>query len=104
MRRSLQTVTLGSVGFLAFISLPLSVQADELSQAALLANACAGCHGTDGRSPGAMPTISGKSAEFIENTMKEFRSGARESTVMQRHASGYTDEQIRLIAEYFAAK
>ena len=34
--------------------------------------------------------------------MNDFRSGNRPSTVMGRHAKGYTDEEISLIAEYFA--
>jgi len=33
--------------------------------------------------------------------MLAFKSGARYSTVMSRHAKGYSDEEIRLIAEYF---
>jgi len=35
--------------------------------------------------------------------MKDFKSGARVSTVMMRHARGYSDEEIHLIAEYFGA-
>jgi sulfide dehydrogenase cytochrome subunit len=75
--------------------------ATELTRGAMLANSCAGCHGTDGRSPGAIPSIGGKSAAFIETAMKEFRSGDRHGTVMDRHATAYTDEEIRLIAEFF---
>ncbi|MDZ7804719.1 cytochrome c [Thiohalophilus sp.] len=74
----------------------------EISQGAMLSNSCAACHGTDGNSPGAMPTLNGKSADFIERALKGFRSGERDSTVMGRHASGYSDEEIAQIAEYFA--
>jgi len=31
----------------------------------------------------------------------DFKSGKRYSTVMMRHAKGYTDEEIRLIAQYY---
>ncbi|MDZ7660789.1 c-type cytochrome [Thiohalophilus sp.] len=68
----------------------------------MLSNSCAACHGTDGNSPGAIPTLHGKSAAFIDRALREFRSGERESTVMGRHATGYSDEEIALIAEYFA--
>lgn len=71
-------------------------------QGAVLGAACAGCHGTDGRSPGPIPPIHGRSADFIRASMEDFRSGKRPSTVMGRHAKGYTDEEIALIAEYFA--
>ncbi len=78
--------------------------AEELTQGAMLSNSCAGCHGTDGNSPGSIPTIGGKSAEFIEGALRDFRESKRGSTVMNRHASAYTDEEIRLIAEFFASR
>jgi sulfide dehydrogenase cytochrome subunit len=35
------------------------------------------------------------------DTLKGFRSGQRASTVMGRHASGYTDEEIVEVSNYF---
>lgn len=87
---------------LALLPVSLTVQAVEISQGAMLSNSCAACHGTDGNSPGAIPSIHGKSAAFISQALKEFRSGKRHSTVMGRHAKGYSDEEIQLIADYFA--
>ncbi|NIR28662.1 MAG: cytochrome C [Gammaproteobacteria bacterium] len=84
--------------------LPATAGAGQVSRAAMLASSCAGCHGTDGASPGAIPSIAGKSATFIERALKEFRAGTRPATVMDRHAKGYTDEEIELIAEFFASK
>jgi len=80
------------------------VQADEISRATLLSISCAGCHGTDGKSPGSIPTIGGKSSDFIATALRQFSSGERTGTVMGRHATGYTDEEIRLIADYFASR
>lgn len=82
------------------------VQAEglQLTRGAMLGNSCAGCHGTDGNSPGAIPSIGGKSPDFIETALREFRDGKRPGTVMARHASGYTDEEIRLIAEFFSGR
>jgi sulfide dehydrogenase cytochrome subunit len=74
----------------------------ELTRGAMLSASCEGCHGTNGHSPGSIPDISGKSAEFIRISMEEFRSDERPSTVMARQAKGYTDDEILLIAEYFA--
>ncbi len=82
---------------------PVVSDAAELSRGQMLSISCAGCHGTDGKSPGSIPSIAGKSADTIETTLKEFRSGKRESTVMDRHAKGYTDEELKLIAQYFAS-
>lgn len=76
----------------------------EISRAQMLAISCAGCHGPDGRSPGAIPSIAGRSAQDIERALLAFRSGERAATVMDRHAKGYSDEEIRLLAEFFAAQ
>lgn len=80
----------------------VEVRADEITRAVMLSNSCAACHGTDGNSPGAMPSINGKSAQFISRALIEFREGKREATVMGRHAAGYSDDEIQLIADYFS--
>ncbi len=77
--------------------------ADEITRGQMLSVSCAGCHGTDGESPGSIPSISGKAAGTMETLLKEFRDGKRESTMMVRHMKGYTDEEIKLIAQYFAS-
>jgi sulfide dehydrogenase cytochrome subunit len=77
-------------------------QAEELSRAAMLSASCEGCHGTDGRSPGAIPTIAGKSAEYLREALEGFRSSDTDATVMGRHVKGYSEEEIRLISEYFS--
>ncbi|MBD3620176.1 MAG: c-type cytochrome [Chromatiales bacterium] len=80
-------------------ALPLTASA-EISRGQILASTCFACHGTDGKSPGAIPPINGYPAEVIERQLKGFRDGSRAATVMNRHAKGYTDEEIRLLAEY----
>jgi sulfide dehydrogenase cytochrome subunit len=87
-----------------FSVLPSFALADSINQAAMLSITCAGCHGTDGRSTGTIPGIAGKSAEHIERAMLDFKAGKRPSTVMGRHAKGYSDAEIKLIAKYFASK
>lgn len=69
----------------------------------MLANTCAGCHGTNGVSGGpAMPTIAGMPAQYLIDLMEGYKSGERPSTIMGRLAKGYTAEEIALIAEFFA--
>ena len=80
-----------------------SLQAAEITRGVMLSNSCAACHGTDGKSPGEIPGIYGKSSEFISQALLDFREGKRPATVMGRHASGYSDEEIQLIAEYFSS-
>jgi cytochrome c553 len=69
-----------------------------------LAATCAGCHGTNGQARGEMRPLAGVPADKIVTAVANFRSGAVPATVMHQIAKGYTDEQIRLAADYFAAQ
>ena len=105
LRSNLYTKRLWQLTLASTLLLATAVQAVdniEITQGSMLALSCAGCHGSDGQSPGAIPTIAGKSAGYIANALQDFRSGNTASTVMERNAKGYTDEEIKLIAEYFA--
>jgi len=61
---------------------------------------CFSCHGTDGRSPGAIPSLTGKTPEQVLAMLKGFKSGELPSTVMGRHAKGYSDVQLEALANY----
>ncbi|WP_455223278.1 c-type cytochrome [Kaarinaea lacus] len=89
------------IGIACVMLLPTTLQADELSRAAMLSYTCAGCHGTNGISPGSIPSIYCKTPEAIQKALKEYRDGTRFSTVMGRHVKGYTDDEIQLIAGFF---
>jgi len=97
-------VVLGAAAAVATAAIP-AVHAAEVSYAQVLANTCAGCHGPDGLSHApAAPTIAGVSPEILINAMRDYRDGKRSGTIMPRIAKGYTDEQIKLMAEYFAKR
>ncbi len=75
------------------------------ASAEALGYTCAGCHGTNGVSSGpASPTLAGMSRAVMIETMKGFRSGDINATIMGRIAKGYTDEEIEKIADFFAAQ
>ena len=61
---------------------------------------CYSCHGTDGRSPGSIPSLTGKNAQQALLMLKEFKSGQLAATVMTRHAKGYTDAELEALANY----
>jgi sulfide dehydrogenase cytochrome subunit len=67
-----------------------------------LAANCTGCHGPNGNSAGAIPTIAGLERAYIVTAMQEFKAGTRQATVMHQHAKGYTDQDIDILAEYFS--
>ena len=88
---------------LAFLAMATDAKADMASDT-VLANTCFSCHGTDGNSVGAMPTIKGKSASFIEKQLEEFRADKRSGTVMNRIAKGFTSDEIKTLSRYFASQ
>jgi len=62
---------------------------------------CAGCHGTDGVSVGAAPSLKGKPAAATSSMLKLFKEGTLPSSIMGRIAKGYTDADIDAVANYF---
>lgn len=77
--------------------------AQDATYARSLAANCFACHGTDGRSVGGVPpSIAGQSKDYMLQVMKDFKANKRPATVMNQQARGYTDEQLELIAGYFA--
>ncbi len=79
-------------------------QAQDANLGRNLAATCANCHGTNGQARGEMRPLAGVPAERLAALFGAFKSGAQSGTIMQQIAKGYTDEQIRLIAAFFAAQ
>jgi sulfide dehydrogenase cytochrome subunit len=70
---------------------------------AMISNACAGCHGTNGASAGpSMPSLAGHNKESIVVAMKKFKSGERSGTIMGRLAKGYSDADFVAMGEFFS--
>lgn len=94
-------------GIIFFVSLlyyllTVTVTAEEVRNVDLLVSSCAACHGTNGHSVGGTPKLAGLSELHFIEQMKEFTSGERPSTVMFHHVSGYTPDEIVLMAEFFS--
>lgn len=65
----------------------------------LWASNCFQCHGTNGQS-GGFDQLAGDSATDLYNKLKDQQT---KNTIMGSHARGYTDLQLRAIADYFAS-
>lgn len=83
-------------------ALPLTASAQPPTGRDLAAH-CFQCHGTDGRAEKGMPRIAGKDADSLYKRTLEYRRSDKLNDIMVRQAKGFTDEQIRQIAQYFAS-
>ena len=101
--KSTSVLPLGLCVALAVFSVPAVARDTTLARS--LAATCANCHGTDGRSRNpALPSLAGVKAETLMEALANYRSGRQPGTVMPQIVKGYTEEQLRLIAAYFAAQ
>jgi cytochrome c553 len=76
-----------------------------IAPGARLAATCTGCHGTNGATTGtALPALAGQSRETLLTSLKAFKAGARPATVMTQIAKGYSEEQLAMLAAFFAAQ
>ncbi len=67
----------------------------------LLASNCFQCHGYNGRSSAGFEILAGKSSSEIYKEMKEMQMETRPE-MMDVHAKGYSDAQLKLIATYLS--
>lgn len=65
------------------------------------ASSCLGCHPLAVNDSPVL-SLSTLTAEQIVTAMQAYRSGTRPATVMDRVAKGFSDEEIRAIAQWYA--
>lgn len=98
--------------------------ANANSRAEMLTATCVACHGENGNSLGpAIPRLGGMSRNYLLGAMLAFKYGEsdqlneaiesdpdledveafiRSSTIMDRIAKGYTDDEIKIMADHFS--
>lgn len=102
MARRTLTLPLVLAGLLV---LPAAGQAapDKVTRVTVMAHSCLACHGADAQGPGHMPAINDLTEQGIVNKLMTFRDNKdADTTVMDRHATAYTLDEIRAIAGYIA--
>ncbi|CAH1748330.1 Class I cytochrome c [Thauera humireducens] len=73
-------------------------------QVRVWAATCAACHGTDGHALAGMTSLAGRDADDLYALLSDFKSGVRPATVMHQHAKGYSDDELKRLAQWFAAQ
>ncbi len=90
---------------IALLALACSATGEGIRSPSMLANTCAGCHGTLGASAGeAMPTIGGLDKGYLLTVLDDYKTGLRPSTIMGRIMRGYSEQEVAAIASFYAAQ
>jgi len=67
------------------------------------ATACTACHGQNGISVNALwPTLAGQHESYLERALRQYRDGSRGDVVMSAQAALIAEEDLELLARYFA--
>ena len=92
------------------ISAAVSLAWSGIATAASLADAppgalsCSGCHASAASVETPVPRLAGQDADAIVAALQAFRAGQKPATVMDRIAKGFTDDEIKAIAAWYATQ
>ncbi len=68
------------------------------------AQACTACHGNNGVSVNAVwPTLAGQHEDYLKHALSSYRDGSRGDPVMGAQAALIADEDVAVLAKYFAS-
>ncbi|CAK0752245.1 Cytochrome subunit of sulfide dehydrogenase [Gammaproteobacteria bacterium] len=96
-----------NAALMAALALGASMSAlagETIATGNMLANNCTGCHGIDVSHGPSIPSIAGLSKEYFVGIMKAYREGKAYSTIMGRIAKGYSEDEIKAMADYYSSK
>ncbi len=68
------------------------------------ASSCSGCHPASQSVDTPITRLVGRKPEDIVAAVKAFRSGEKPATIMDRIAKGFTDDEIKTIADWYGAQ
>jgi len=68
----------------------------------LASTSCTMCHGAQGVSASNAPNLAGQYPEVVIKQLRDFRSGARASPIMQAMAKIFSDRDVAALASYYA--
>jgi len=82
-----------------------SADSDSMAAGKAKAGTCAACHGETGfQDVPTNPVLAGQYKSYLEQALKDYRSGARQSAIMAGFASQLTDEDIEDLSAWFSSQ
>ena len=99
-------LTLAALAAVAAL-LPATVFAQAAAPASpsatTIARTCYICHGVDAKSGGPIPRLNNKAADYLSNALLDFKADRKKGTIMNRIAKGYSEADIKAVAQYIAS-
>jgi cytochrome c553 len=86
------------------LAMPAHAFAAGLADAPPGALSCSGCHATARSVDTTVPRLIGRNPADIVTAMQAFKSGQLPSTVMDRIAKGFSDDEVKAIAAWYGAQ
>jgi cytochrome c553 len=84
---------------------PAAAKPDLAKGQATSTNICAACHTNDGsRGSPANPILQGQHPEYLVKELTEFKAGKRSNPIMSGMAATLTEDDMRNVAAFYAAK
>jgi cytochrome c553 len=69
-----------------------------------VASTCVACHGQNGISVSpTWPTLAGQYEDYLVHALNQYRDGTRKNAVMAQMAAPLTDEDVKVLARYYAS-
>ena len=93
-----------AIGLIALASLGAGSSAAMAADAPPGASSCSGCHPVARSVDTPVKRLIGQKPEEIVAAVKAFRSGEKPATIMDRIAKGFTDDEIKAIADWYGAQ
>jgi len=88
-----------------FAGKPLVSQGKPAGTPPQAATLCVSCHGQDGVSIApTYPSLAGQHEDYIARAIDEYRKGGRKNPIMKGFAATLKDEDVDVIAKYFAGE
>ena len=81
-----------------------AAEAADIEAGRARAEPCMACHGTDGiTADRSIPSLAGQKERYLQWQLVFFRSGRRQSEIMQPQAADLSDEELRNLGAFFAS-
>ena len=83
--------------------MPKNLRSADKEYGEYLSSECSACHINSKESNSGIPTLNGKTIEYLSTALREYKSMKRKSPIMQMVAGRLDGEQIDALAAYFSS-